>query len=480
MSRSVAMVAFAATMTVFACDTLNNAMTAHTDVVARAAGLEFSVDEAAAMLAPHTQVPAEPDIVQALSNYWVDYVLLAKAVEADSLMRQVDLSTILRPALERQMVGQLTEKVIQVDTAIGEEELRREFEQAAQGVEVRARHILLRQDPQTPQAVRDSLRRLAEQIRDRARAGEDFAELARTHSQDASASQGGDLGFFGRGQMVAPFDSAAFAMEAGAISDIVTSPSGLHIIKVEERRAPDFESNRAAFRGQLLQQRMQEQQQTYLDQLFEPLDIQVQEGAVQNARDIGANPEMRLSGRAASRALVRYEGGELTAGELQAVLRTFPPTTLGQLVNAADDDIAAMLEGLTQNEILVAEAGREGFEISEAHEDSLRGVLRTQLASTVRAMGLTTVQPQDGETMNQAIERKVTSFLEQLLRGEMGPVELGPLSLALREEYDAELFERSFEQVASKVEEMRGSTSAAPPATPAPVPDTGQSGGSTP
>jgi peptidyl-prolyl cis-trans isomerase D len=71
---------------------------------------------------------------------------------------------------------------------------------------------------------------------ERARGGEDFAELARSYSDDPSANNGGDLGWFGKGQMVPEFEQAAFKLDSGAISDPILTQYGYHIIQVNGRR----------------------------------------------------------------------------------------------------------------------------------------------------------------------------------------------------------------------------------------------------
>ena len=104
---------------------------------------------------------------------------------------------------------------------------------------IQASHILIGASPDADQAARDAARAHAETIRRQAAgAGADFAALAREHSTDeATAPNGGDLGFVERGQTVPPFETALFALDPGGVSDVVESPFGFHIIRAVERRA---------------------------------------------------------------------------------------------------------------------------------------------------------------------------------------------------------------------------------------------------
>ncbi len=126
----------------------------------------------------------------------------------------------------------------------------------------RASHILFRSQPGDAPEKETELRTRAGEVLARIRSGDDFAALARQHSEDpGSATNGGDLGFFGRGAMVKEFEDAAFSLSVGSVSDVVKSPFGFHILKVTESRpagVQPFEEVQGDIRRSLAVQRAQE------------------------------------------------------------------------------------------------------------------------------------------------------------------------------------------------------------------------------
>jgi peptidyl-prolyl cis-trans isomerase D len=124
------------------------------------------------------------------------------------------------------------------EITIAAEEIESYYRQNLEGFQEperrQARHILIRTPENASAEDVAGKRQQIENILVQAKKGADFAKLARQHSEDSSAADGGDLGFFDRGQMVQPFEEAAFALSVGEISDVVTTRFGFHIIKMEQ------------------------------------------------------------------------------------------------------------------------------------------------------------------------------------------------------------------------------------------------------
>jgi parvulin-like peptidyl-prolyl isomerase len=142
--------------------------------------------------------------------------------------------------------------------------------------QVHARHILFTVDQNADADTIITARASADSARERALAGEDFAELARELSQDPSAPEGGDLGFFTYQQMPTVFADAAFALQAGGISEVVRTSYGFHVIKVEEKKpaaSSTLEESSPRIRQLLTQKKIGEQVQELLKSLGEAATI---------------------------------------------------------------------------------------------------------------------------------------------------------------------------------------------------------------
>jgi peptidyl-prolyl cis-trans isomerase C len=142
---------------------------------------------------------------------------------------------------------------------------------------VRASHILLLTKDKD-EAAKKAARTKIDELLKRAKAGEDFAALAKENSADGSAAQGGDLGFFPQGQMVPAFDQAAFALKPGEISDVVTTEFGYHIIKLTEKKEAStipLEQVKPRVIEYLSNQKKQERVNSFIDEAKKRAKIEV-------------------------------------------------------------------------------------------------------------------------------------------------------------------------------------------------------------
>jgi peptidyl-prolyl cis-trans isomerase C len=144
---------------------------------------------------------------------------------------------------------------------------------------IRASHILIRMAPDADAATKAKAKAAIDQALQRAKGGEDFAKLAQEFSQDpGSAVKGGDLNYFKRGMMVPEFNDAAFALQPGQLSDVVTTQYGYHIIKVTDRkpgRMMPFEEAAPRIKQFLEQQKKQDRRKAVIEELKTKAKIEV-------------------------------------------------------------------------------------------------------------------------------------------------------------------------------------------------------------
>jgi peptidyl-prolyl cis-trans isomerase D len=152
-----------------------------------------------------------------------------------------------------------------------EKEYKNNEEQYKTPEQVRASHILLKTEGKDDAAVKAK----AEEILKQAKSGADFAELAKKNSEDeASAKNGGDLDYFGKGRMVPEFDAAVFAMQPGQVSDLVKTQYGYHIIKLVDKK-PATTRPYAQVRQQLHDQLAYQRAQAQAADLAQNLEKQI-------------------------------------------------------------------------------------------------------------------------------------------------------------------------------------------------------------
>jgi peptidyl-prolyl cis-trans isomerase C len=222
-------------------------------VVARVNGVDIKqsdLDFAASEVGPRLSNFLPEDRRRVLLQYVIETELMAGAAEKDKLNEAADFADRVKYHGRRALRDAFFDS--RISKAVPDEETKKIYDEKVTSLkpeqEIRARHILVATEPE------------AKEVAERLKKGEDFATLANEKSKDTNA-KGGDLGFFGRGQMLKPFEDAAFALDVGQISEPVQTQFGWHIIKVEEKRdqpVPTFDQVKEAIKAQLVQQKAQE------------------------------------------------------------------------------------------------------------------------------------------------------------------------------------------------------------------------------
>ena len=183
-----------------------------------------------------SQIPPESRR-EYLTSYLTDMALVAKAAEGRNLADGEAFKQRLAYYRSKILMDLLLQS--EAKAAVSDAAMHQLYDEAAKQMagqqEVRARHILVKTEDEAKAVIAEL------------KSGADFAELAKKKSTDPGASEGGDLGYFPKDEMVPEFAEAAFKLDKGQISDPVHTRFGWHVIKVEdkrERQVPSFDQVR--------------------------------------------------------------------------------------------------------------------------------------------------------------------------------------------------------------------------------------------
>lgn len=299
----------------------------------------------------------------------------------------------------------ITPKTLAKSVKVDEAEIAAFYDQNAetyfvQDESVHARHILVLVDANAPEAKVNEAKAKIEQVLARLKKGEDFAALAKKYSEGPSAPTGGDLGEFGRGAMVKPFEDAAFALEAGQISDIVRTQFGFHIIKVEKktpRRVKSLAEVHDDVRQRLSEDKAADGVADTLDVVFEEVMAgkSMADAAAAHGLDLRTTPEFPRA-KAMDIVGIKPESldavfGTIAGGVVETPLEVEGGYMVARVTTSAPESyidfeqVKAMIEGRLVQEAAMQMAGEEAKKIAP---EVAAGNLPKELADTVQVSPL--------------------------------------------------------------------------------------------
>ena len=312
------------------------------------------------------------------------------------------------------LLNQFREDVIWKDIQVDETKLQEWYDQNV-GERVTVDHILIRPGSATPtpggaapaltDADRQAARREADSLLVALREGADFAAAARAHSDDpSSASRGGRMQPFGRGDMVEPFERAAFETPVGEFAPVVESQFGYHIIRVVDRAKPPLDDLREQIEEQLARPMQNEAEDRYITNLMENSRLEFYESnidsliAILDAERPPESGERQLE-------LATFEGGNITLGEIWGLYEVLPPGNRQTISQLEQTDMVRALATIVQQKIMLARAEAAGTEL-----DSLR---QSQLDERVEGLLLSAYLRSASEARLDVSDDEVQSYYEE-------------------------------------------------------------------
>lgn len=189
----------------------------------------------------------------------------------DEVKQQISRGLAIRDLIEQQITSKIV--ITEAETKAYYDGNPQMFKQPEQ---IKASHILVKVDAGAAEAQKAEARKKIEAVQQKIKDGGDFAELAKEYSEGPSNARGGDLGYFRRGQMVKPFEDAAFAMKANEVSGIVETRFGYHIIKVYDLKPEQtlaYDDVKDKLSQRMKQEKVEQEANQYINQLKKDANI---------------------------------------------------------------------------------------------------------------------------------------------------------------------------------------------------------------
>lgn len=456
-----------------ACGAIKDAMTAHVDVVARAGSQELTVTQLSQMMA-NSQAPLRADVARTIAQLWVNYQLLGLAAAQGDTLGTVELANQgMWSTIEQMRLTSLYERHALAAAIPDSSTFRAAYEA---GELLGAAHILLSKQPEgLGTAVNDSLRREAEGIA-RSVTSANFARVASTRSTDpGSKDRGGDYGVFPPGTMVPEFEQGILSVAPGAITGVVETQFGYHII-----RRSTWDEVKDQFAEQYASRLAQKAESTFFAGAEEGMNIQVKANAPRIVKAIAEDIDAYRDDRTKIATSRRVD---LTAGRMAQWMAAFPPQSQirPQLMEAPDSLIPQFVMNIMRNELLLRRADSLGIQPDSATMVEARTAFWGAVTGAMGSLNLAPSQlgdSADDESAREALAAsRADAYLRSLVQGDVGFVDVPEqVALVLRDRFEWRVVPAGLERALAEATRLRAaadSTAAAaqpPSAVPMPAP----------
>jgi parvulin-like peptidyl-prolyl cis-trans isomerase-like protein len=469
-----------------ACGSFRDLFSAHSDVAAQAGDQRLTPQRLSQIMSTGRGMRPNREAANFVTNLWVDYSLFAQAVANGKLpLDSASIAKAVWPELAELRGSHWHDSLMGRRSQISPNAADSTY----QANQVRVlQHILFRTPQNATPPVRSAARKKAEGALARIKRGADFGQLASQVSEDPGSKR--DNGFLPpspKGKFVPAFDSAGWSLAPGAVSGVVETPFGYHIIK-----RPNQDSVRERINAYLLQNAGSRLDSIYMDSLAITQKLKLSKGAAAAMRAASENPE---EARNSKKTLVSFKGGELTVGEFLRWLRALPPQYAAQLKQADDTMLTQFAKVLSQNVLLLRQADSAKIGITPEEWKRIEEHYRGQLDTLRSEMGLEPASLWDSTIAktdrNKVAAMKVDQYFERLAAGK---ARLRPLPSALaallRDRSAYRIYQAGLNRSVELAEAQRAKTDSAkakegpmqPAPGPAPIPGMGPgaSGGKAP
>ena len=231
------------------------AAAADPDVLARVGNKNITKADIEALISfypPNQQaiIRMDPKNEEALLNNYVTIMAVAETARRQGFDKEKNVRKQIQILSDEHLAKGYVQKNVISKVKVTDKDVEEYYKNNPKEFEkpetVKARHILIGFKGDMTEDQKKELRKKAEDVLKKAKGGDDFAQLASEYSDDpGSKTKGGELGYFPKGNMVPEFENAAFNLKPGEISNVIETPYGYHIIKVEDKKAaemPAFDS----------------------------------------------------------------------------------------------------------------------------------------------------------------------------------------------------------------------------------------------